>query len=65
MNTIYKEARKCYKAQEFTAMSIRTDDLGGVAVYSKDGKFLQCFVSRLVAEQHMNAQCDKARKFIR
>jgi len=33
-------------------------------VFSKNGKFLQVFASRLVSENEMEKQCDKARKFI-
>lgn len=64
MDPIYKEARRCYRNQEMTRMRIETDDLGGVFVVSKEGKFLQCFASRLIAERHMTEQCSKASKFI-
>lgn len=64
MNAIYKEARRCYKGQEFPSLSIRTEEDGGASVYSKNGKFLQFFVSRLAAERTVTEQTAKAQKFI-
>lgn len=64
MSPIYKEARRCYQAQEMTHMRIERYEDGMAAVFSKDGKFLQVFASRLVAENEMEKQCAKARKFI-
>lgn len=64
MSPIYKEARRCYKNGEFPMMRIDRSDDGMAAVYSKDGKFIQVFASRLVAEREMEEQCAKARKFI-
>jgi hypothetical protein len=64
MNAIYKEARRCYKNAEFPSLSIRTEEDGAATVWSKDGKFLQCFASRLAAERALTAETAKASKFI-
>ena len=64
MSPIYKEARRCYKNGEFASMRIERYEGGMAAVFSKNGKFLQVFAGRLVAENEMEKQCDKARKFI-
>ena len=64
MSPIYKEARRCYKNGEFASMRIERYEDWIEAVFIKSGKFLQVFASRLVAENEMEKQCDKARKFI-
>lgn len=64
MSPIYKEAKKCYIEQEFPNFRTERGDDGFAAVYSKDGKFLQVFASRNAAEQEIEKQCAKARKFI-
>ena len=64
MSPIYKEASRCYKNGEFASMRIERYEDGMAAVFSKEGKFLQVFASRLIAENEMEKQCAKARKFI-
>jgi hypothetical protein len=64
MSPIYKDAKECYKNNEFSGLRIEKLEDGCAAVYSKSGKFLQLFSSRLIAENEINKQCEKARKFI-
>lgn len=64
MSPIYKEAKRCYIAQEFPHLKIEVDEQGWAGVYSKEGKFLQVFTSRNAANQEIDKQCAKARKFI-
>jgi hypothetical protein len=63
MTSIYKIARAAYKAGEFTNFNIRVEDDGAALVY-RDGKFVQLFPSRLLAEREIAAAQAKASKFI-
>lgn len=64
VNSIYKEARHCYKNSEFPSMRTERYEDGTAAVFSRDGKFLQLFASRLIAENEIEKQCAKARKYV-
>ena len=64
MSPIYKEARRCYKANEFPSIRIERSEDGTAAAYSKTGKFLQIFSSRRAAEAELERQYSRARKFI-
>jgi hypothetical protein len=63
MTTIHKTTRAAYRAGEFTNFDIRTEDDGSALVY-RNGKFVQLFASRLVAEREIAAAQAKAAKFI-
>lgn len=65
MSPIYQEARRCFKAGEFTNMTVSVDaDCGYATVISKDRRPLQTFVSQPAARAEMLKQIDKASKFI-
>lgn len=64
VSPIYLELKKQYLAGEFPDITMRPGEGREVLYYSKDGRFLQAFDSRLLAEKEYNKQWNKASKFI-
>lgn len=63
MSNLYKATRAAYKAGEFTNFSIEIDECGYASIY-REGKFIQLFTSKLLAERAIAEAQAKAAKFI-
>lgn len=62
MTNLYKVTRAAYKAGEFTSFNVVAKD--DCAIVYRNGKFVQVFASRLIAEREIAAAQAKASKFI-
>lgn len=68
MSPIYKEMRRCYRAQQSPQIAVRdlSDGIDCYAgAYSREGRLLQLFVNSGAARREIDRQQSKASKHIR